>query len=179
MRFNHIWLPWRWNVGKLIVMRFSIPRESLLMHDLLMINSSVFHLNESMSGSMFLWAPPVGRRPAILPKIVVHCPVETLVLSAETHFLSHRKHFIKKMVVLFLDCRSFPLKVMVSQWTVTVVIVTSWRLGIALRGCWFQELLLELFSTASISRVVVNQLFINYLVFFNWRYWHCTCTCSY
>ncbi len=85
-------------------MRLGISGKALLVHDLFVIDGGVFHLNQAMSGPMLFSAPSMRRAAAVFPQVVIHSPVEALVVSLKTHFLSHLEHFIEEMIIFSLDC---------------------------------------------------------------------------
>lgn len=122
--------------------------------------------------------PSVRRTASVFPKITVHCPIEALIITLESHFLSHIEHLIKEMVIFSLDSCSFLFKILISQGTVVLVLVPYWWLGKALRGCRLQNLIL-VFITTSISGVIIYQLLIDYLVCPDRRHSHSSSSCTY
>ena len=121
---DHVGLAGRGYVGELVVERLGVPGEALVVHDLFVVDRGVLHLNEAVIGPVLLGAPPVGRAATVLAQVVVHGPVEALVVPFEAHLVPHVEHLVEQVVVLPLDGRRLPLEDFVPKRPVTLVVVS-------------------------------------------------------
>ena len=105
MGFHKIWLTGGGIVGEMI-RKLTMMIDTLFVHNFLVRESSVLHGYESLCGrSMFSkrWWGNTSAAPTIFSDIVIHNPVESVIVSSDTLLLSNWEHLIKELIIFSLN----------------------------------------------------------------------------
>lgn len=127
MRLNDIALA-RWGAISQLIRRMVSNLPEVIVHHFLVSEGCILQLDKPLGWTGML---SKGRRcntsatTAVFPYVVVHNPVEAIVITSDALLLSDWKHFIQQIVILLLNSSCLILKIFISK--STIFAASSWR----------------------------------------------------